>query len=181
MPTQMSHSLLLIWKIAELEARNLRAEHLEPSHFLLSLAKVVDVDLVSLLDSKSADRDAVLEEFLRETRKLRETFQMAGLDPKAFRRCYRKLYLESNIAAISPEVLHRSTRSRQAFRSAVKLASGMGRPVSPLYLLIAVLELEDKERDALLGRMESGTKMLIAAARRHCVAPSQPPREVGMN
>ena len=40
-----SNSLILVWRVAEYEARNLKASMIEPSHLLLGLCKIVDVDL----------------------------------------------------------------------------------------------------------------------------------------
>ena len=53
-------------RLAELEARQLKASTIEPTHLLLGLCKSVDLDLPVLVQKDPPDRDEVLEEFLRE-------------------------------------------------------------------------------------------------------------------
>jgi hypothetical protein len=45
MKSRHSSSLILIWRIAEFEARHLNASTIEPTHLLLGLCKVVDLDM----------------------------------------------------------------------------------------------------------------------------------------
>ena len=49
------------------------------------LCKVVDLDLPELMPKDLPERVEVLEEFLREVRKLRTAFRAAGSDAKTFR------------------------------------------------------------------------------------------------
>jgi len=44
---EMKHSpsLILVWRVAEFEARHAKASTIEPNHLLLGLCKVVDLDL----------------------------------------------------------------------------------------------------------------------------------------
>src|SRR5881396_287718 len=84
MKSRHSNSLILIWRLAEFEARHLDTSTIEPTHLLLGLCKVVDLDLPELVAKDSPNRDEVLEELLRDVRKLRTVFRAAGLDAKAF-------------------------------------------------------------------------------------------------
>ena len=43
-----TNSLVLVWRLAELEAANLKSDQIEPAHFFLGLFKVVDLDLDAL-------------------------------------------------------------------------------------------------------------------------------------
>jgi len=79
-------SLILVWRVAEFEARHAKASTIEPNHLLLGLCKVVDLDLPEFVTKDAPDRDEVLEELLREVRRLRTVFRAAGLDTKTFRR-----------------------------------------------------------------------------------------------
>ena len=87
MKSQHSNSLILVWRVAEFEARHCRKRPtIEPTHLLLGLCKVVDLDLPEFVSKDAPDRNEVLEELLREVRKLRTVFRAAGLDAKTFRR-----------------------------------------------------------------------------------------------
>ena len=77
-----SASLILVWRVAEFEARHAKASTIEPTHLLLGLCKVVDLDLPEFVAKDAPDRDEVLEELLREVRRLRTVFRAAGLDAK---------------------------------------------------------------------------------------------------
>jgi hypothetical protein len=50
-------SLILVWHIAEIEARNLGSRHIDPPHLFLGLLKIVDLDLEKAL-AKSSTYDA---------------------------------------------------------------------------------------------------------------------------
>ena len=50
MKAPRSISLLVVWRLAELEAKHLGATQLEPAHFLIGLAKAVDVDWIEVVD-----------------------------------------------------------------------------------------------------------------------------------
>src|SRR5438132_12031177 len=107
MAPRHSASLILVWRVAEFEARNLNASTIEPTHLLLGLCKVVDLDLPELVAKDSPDRDEVLEELLREVRKLRTIFRDAGVDAKAFRRRLRRASRESRCSVNASEPLRR--------------------------------------------------------------------------
>ena len=74
MKTSYSTSLMLIWRVAEFGARHAKASTIEPSHLLLGLCKVVDLDLPEFITKEAPDRDEILEEMLREVRKLKTIF-----------------------------------------------------------------------------------------------------------
>jgi hypothetical protein len=86
-----SKSLLLVWSVAEAEARRLGAEELDSAHFLIGLGKAVDVDWIEAVRKDAPDRADTVEEMLREMRVLREDLDALGLRPKALRRKLRSL------------------------------------------------------------------------------------------
>jgi len=77
MKPQHSNSLLLAWQVADLEAKRLHAAFLEPAHLLLGLCKCVDIDIPASVPAGIPDREMLLEELLREFRRLREVFVSA--------------------------------------------------------------------------------------------------------
>jgi len=69
---------------------------------------VVDLDLPEFVTKDAPDRDEVLEELLREVRRLRTVFRAAGLDAKTFRRKLRRVSAERRLrlgrfGTIAPE------------------------------------------------------------------------------
>src|ERR1700747_2049483 len=108
MKSHHSQSLISIWRIAEIEARHLNAPEIEPTHLLLGLCKVVDVDLPSIVSKDAPDRDEILEELLREVRRLRTVFRVAGVNAKALRRRLRRASPERCFPLDESERLHRS-------------------------------------------------------------------------
>lgn len=166
-----SSSLILIWRVAELEARHQSASTIEPTHLLLGLCKVVDLDLPGLVSKDSPDRDEVLEELLREVRKLRTIFRAAGLDAKTFRRRLRCAAPERRFSLAESKRLRRSSAAKQVFADAEHFAQLGSGTVYPVHLLYATLLAEDKHRDATLAELEIEKKRLMSVAKREVVMP----------
>lgn len=171
MKSRHSSSLILIWRVAEFEARHLNTSTIEPTHLLLGLCKVVDLDLPELVSKDSPDRDEVLEELLREVRKLRMVFRAAGLDVKTFRRRLRRAAPERRFSLDEPERLRRSSAAKQIFTDAEHFAQLGSGTVYPVHLLYATLLAEDKDRDATLAELEIEKKRLMSIAKREVVIP----------
>jgi ATP-dependent Clp protease ATP-binding subunit ClpC len=153
MRTRHSDSLILIWRLAEFEARQLKASTIEPAHLLLGLCKSVDLDLPALVQKDSPDRDAVLEELLREVRRLRTIFRAAGLDARAFRRALRERSAGDRIAPSESQRLRRSKEAKQVFADAEHFAEMANSLVFPVHLLYALASIEDELRDDLLDQL----------------------------
>jgi hypothetical protein len=134
-----SPSLILVWRVAEFEARHAKASTIEPTHLLLGLCKVVDLDLPEFVAKDAPDRDEVLEELLREVRKLRTVFRAAGLDAKTFRRKLRRASPERRFALDDSERLRRSSAAKQIFADAEHFAQLGSSAVYPVHLLYATL------------------------------------------
>jgi ATP-dependent Clp protease ATP-binding subunit ClpA len=143
MKSRHSSSLILIWRVAEAEARQLSAQEIEPIHLLIGLCKVVDLDLTALVSNETPDRDAILEELLREVRRVRTVLYTAQVDARALRRKLRGPPMDERFSMAESESLHRSTSARMVFADAEHFAQLAESIVYPAHLLYAVLQHED--------------------------------------
>src|ERR1039458_5927742 len=170
---EMKHSpsLILVWRVAEFEARHAKASTIEPNHLLLGLCKVVDLDLPEFVTKDAPDRDEVLEELLREIRRLRTVFRAAGLDAKTFRRRLRRVSPERRFALDDSERLHRSSAAKRVFADAEHFAQLGSSTVYPVHLLYATLLAEDKHRDVILTELNVDKKRLMSVAKREVLMP----------
>src|SRR5205814_1280702 len=132
----------------------------EPTHLLLGLCKVVDLDLPALVSKDSPDRDEVLEELLREIRRLRTVFRVAGLDAKVFRRRLRRASPERRFSLEESQRLRRSPAAKRVFADAEHFAQLGSSVVFPVHLLYATLLAEDEHRDETLGELNVDKKRL---------------------
>ena len=166
MKLRHSESLVLIWRVSEFEARQLKASVLEPTHLLLGLCKAVDLDLPALVSKNKPDRDEVLEELLREVRRLREVFRAVNLDARIFRRRLRRLNEGNRVSPSEAERLRRSPAARRVFTEAEHFAAVADCTVLPVHLLYSVLSTQDEKRDGLLVELQVDLKQLQQAAKR---------------
>ena len=168
MKVRHSESLVLIWRLAELEARNLNAANIEPVHLMLGLCKSVDLDLPSLVQNDSPD---VLEELLREVRRLRNVFRAAGLDACAFRRALRGKCGCKLVGPSTSERLRRSKEAKQIFADAEHLSEFAGAVVYPVHLLFAAVSVAQELRDELLDKQGVDVARLRTVAKRDVTFP----------
>jgi hypothetical protein len=166
MASRHSASLILVWRVAEFEARQLNASTIEPIHLLLGLCKVVDLDLPELVSKDALDRDEILEELLREVRRLRTIFRVAGVNAKALRRRLRRASPEARFSLSESEWLRRSTAAKEIFADAEHFAQASNQAVYPAHLLYAALLAEDKDRDATLADLDISKKRLLSVTKR---------------
>lgn len=154
MKPRHSHSLLFVWRIAEAEASNLNCLMIDPNHLLIALCKAVDLDLPAFVEEDLPDRDALLEELLREMRYLREAFHAAGLDTKRFRRALRAKNRKASRAHVKGDdrTLTRSPEARKVFLLAEQISTLEGNIVWPSHLLQAIASVNDQQRDELLAK-----------------------------
>jgi ATP-dependent Clp protease ATP-binding subunit ClpA len=158
--------LIVVWRVAEFEARHLKASVIEPTHLLLGLCKSVDLDLPALIPKDLPDRDEVLEELLREVRRLRNVFRAAGLDARAFRRRLRRMSGGNRLAPSEAERLRRSKAARHVFDDAEHLAAMSDRMVFPVHLFYALTLARDDKRDELMVELGVDPKRLQQVAKR---------------
>lgn len=166
MKPRHSQSLIFVWRVADYEARQLKASTIDPAHLLLGLCKSVDLDLPALVVKTAPDRDAVLEELLREVRRLREVFCAASLDAKTFRRRLRRISDGNRFAPSESERLRRTPAAKRVFADAEHFAAMVDCMVYPAHLLYASLLAEDEKRDGLLTELGVDSKRLLQVAKR---------------
>jgi len=169
MKVRHSDSLILIWQLAEFEARHANASMIEPAHLLLGLCKSVDLDLTALVSNTLPERDEILEELLREVRRLRAIFRAVGVDACKFRRALRRKCAGQRTLELQDEEaqrLHRSKSAKQVFADAEHLAEMDKAIVFPAHLLYAVISVDDSERDDLLKRQGVEITILRNEAKR---------------
>lgn len=171
MKSHHSNSLILIWRIAELEAKHQNASKIEPTHLLLGLCKVVDLDLPELVAKDLPDRDEVLEELLREVRKLRTVFRAVGLDAKRFRRRLRSALPEPRSTSCVLDHLHRNDAAKRVFADANRFAQLGSGTVYPIHLLYASLLAVNSYRDTALATLMIDKKRLLTAAEQAVIFP----------
>lgn len=161
----MSESLMVIWQIAELHARKLQAEKIEPHHLLLALAKCVDLDLTALVPKSTPKHDEILEQLLREVRRVRTVFQKGGLNAKVYRRKLRNEVTQITVSLRGPATLHRSALTKKFFHEAQHYAELSEQVVYPVHLLLAVLLAKVKSSDDLLRELGVDKTQLLKIAR----------------
>jgi ATP-dependent Clp protease ATP-binding subunit ClpC len=166
MNARHSDSLILIWRLAEFEARLLNAHTIEPAHLLLGLCKSVDVDLAALLRKRSSDRGEMLEELRCEVRRLRTLFESACLDARKFRRALRRLSEKGGDPPPESHRLRRSSAAKEVFSDAEHLAELADHLVFPVHLLYAVLSIKDEVRDNLMGELGVSPERLRKVTKR---------------
>jgi ATP-dependent Clp protease ATP-binding subunit ClpA len=164
-----SNSLILIWRLSELEARHLGSLTIEPTHLLLGLCKSVDVDLASLFEKPSPDRKEVLDELLREVGRLRSVFKAARLDARRFRRALRSLSGGDQISLSESLHIRRSKAAKQVFAGAEHFAEIAHSIVFPIHLLYAVLSTKDETHWRLMDELGANTERLRRLANREAM------------
>jgi hypothetical protein len=145
-------SLLLVWKLAELEAINLKSEQIDPPHFFLGLLKVVDIDLGKVLakESRVAEGGAV-DEIERDVQLVRECFGEFGINTTSARRMLRRILPRGmSESDLERGRLHRSSEAREAFSRAEHVAKVFAGDVRALNMLFALLEIQNNNVDIIL-------------------------------
>ena len=153
MQSRPANSLIMVWGLAEMEARRLNAHEIEPAHLLLGLCKIVDLDIGASVPDTVPNRKNTLEKLLREVRQLRDVFQAAEWDPKVFRRRLRQSLGAGRFVAKASERLHRSQAAKAVFSEAEQYAGIAGGTMLPVHLLYAVLVSKEKSQEALLSEL----------------------------
>src|ERR1700693_1882551 len=132
--TRHADSLILVWKLAELEARHLRNGEIEPAHFFLGLLKIVDLDVVRLAENWQAEGRDSVEQLSADVGLLRSIFTEFFIETTPLRRRLRSRL--SKGVAEEKETLRRSRVARTLFRKAELMGSEI---VRPDHLLVAIL------------------------------------------
>jgi hypothetical protein len=125
-----------------------------------------DRHLPELVSRDSPDRDEILEELLREVRRLRTIFRVAGVNAKALRRHLWRAPPEARFSLSESKWLRRSAAAKEIFTDAEHFAQASNQPAYPVHLLYATLLAEDKDRDMTLASLDISKKRLLSVAKR---------------
>ena len=163
-----SPSVILVWRIAAGEAHAGNATEIEPSHLLLGLCKLCDLDFEELFAGQSDVDHGARRDIEDEAEELRGLFQQAGLDQTRFRRRLRALVAKSGPSPADDDVMHRSRESRRVFRRAEEMVQTTGGSgvVQTRHLLRALLEIADAPWAGLLAEMgtDDPLRQILGAA-----------------
>jgi hypothetical protein len=165
MTSRHSDSLVLVWQVAAVEARYMMHSKIEPEHLFLGLCKAVDVEIPDLVSKTLPNRNDVLEECLREIRRLRNVFKVSGVDATILRRRLRASYGKDSLEAVEAGPLHRSERARKVFFIAERFADLTNFVVFPVHLLHAVLSVDDTKRDSAMAGLGVDKEALVRLAK----------------
>lgn len=113
----------------------------------------------------------MLEELLREVRKLRTVFRAAGLEARTFRRRLRTAWPKRRFSLDKSERLRRSFAAKRVFAEAEHFALLGSGTVYPIHLLYATLVAEDKRRDETLAELNIEKTRLVSIAKQEVVLP----------
>ncbi|MCK9589646.1 MAG: hypothetical protein M0Q93_09840 [Terrimicrobiaceae bacterium] len=161
-----SDSLILVWKIAELEARNLGSREIEPAHFFLGLLKKVDLSIGFVADYFKNGRQDSIEQLAKDVSELKSAFSAGKIESTPTRRQLRS-FLHTGHDSTEGR-LRRSIQSRELFRSAESSAKSA---VRPIHLLASLLGQVPKELREFLENIGADQKAFIAAADRLAKEP----------
>lgn len=145
-------SLLLVWRLAELEAITLKSGYIDSPHFFLGLLKVVDIDLRALLTKKGrlAKGDPI-DEIERDVRVVRECFDELRIDTTHARRMLRRILPQGTIESNTQTGrLRRSLESREAFSRAEHVAEVSGDDVRAVHILFALVQIQSNYIERIL-------------------------------
>lgn len=168
-----------MWRVADIEARQLKAEKIEPIHLLLALAKCVDLDLTAIVSKKSDAQNEILEELLREVRRVRTVFRTAKVDAKVFRRHLRKATPDMRFAITESGPLHRSSAAKRVFSDAQRLATISDRTVYPVHLLLSVLSTRDEVSSEVMLQLGIDLARFRESATRAVFPPKHDGESIG--
>jgi|GEM_PF-887549 len=166
-----SDSLILAWKIAELEARNLGSREIDPAHFLLGLLKEVDLSFGFVADYFKNGRQDSIEQLAKDVSHLKSAFAAGRIEPTPTRRRLRSLLHTGQES--TKRRLRRSVQSREVFRIAESFSKSV---VRPIHLLAAILSQMPKEVSEFLKTIEADCKSFVVVAGRLAQEPSIEPR-----
>jgi hypothetical protein len=138
----------LVWKIAAIEAQNLKHQQIDPVDLMLGLLKIVDVEPEGLM------RFTKSEEILKiksEITEIQQIFLSCGIIPSKTRRRLRRESLNHAQNVVYKDgVIHRSELSKRIFSDAVSHLLSNEKNIRPIHLLSALLEKQDPDLDRSL-------------------------------
>jgi len=138
-------SLVLFWRLAEMEAVHAQQNEILPVHFFLGLLKAADLDWSSVLGENPNFTSDDIKHIGADAGRLRYCFEQVNMDITRTRRHLRKVLVEERDAPQREETkkLRRSPASREVFAEAEQAAAKRDGMVVPMDLLLAVLRSEE--------------------------------------
>lgn len=141
--------MLLVWRLAELEALNLKQETIKTAHLFLGILKIVEIDLNKVLKNQEED---VSEEIKRDIADLKSCLGEFVLELTYTRRFLRGI-LPKGSGDSTRDRLRRAKTARLVFSDAESLAQKTRSPVLPMHLLMALLKSEDAQTTTVLEKV----------------------------
>ena len=152
-PLRHSNALLIAWRLAELEAANLRADELEPIHFFLGLLKVGELEIEPILAENSTLTNPQIRREIESVQQMASSFSQVGLETTQTRRRLRRSLPSGSWAGEIGQHIRRSEHSRELFAKAEDLAHKYGSAaVEPLHLLACIMKTDCSWVTAALER-----------------------------
>lgn len=162
-----SESLILVWKISSIEARNLSASFLEPQHFFLGLLKSVDINLSSISQFLEFDTPK-LAEIARDLSDVRMAFDRSQIESTPMRRRLRKIEIENKDITLSEKKLRRSSEARAIFKfSEAYVGDGIVKPIHILSIISesqipSILKVLDYHQNSISSLLNESTLIAMA-------------------
>ena len=129
----------LAWAIAEVEARALGSEVIEPMHFLLATLKIIDVDFPAKLDKLGISSE-VWKDMCKDAKKVQRYLDVLPEKITTVRRRIRhRLARTAQPPIPDDQVIHRSRKTRAAFYDAACQTDG--EVITLLQLMKSMFEL----------------------------------------
>jgi hypothetical protein len=157
-----SDALLIAWRLAELEAANLRQGELEPVHFLLGLLKLVELDVHAILGDHSTLSKVRIRREKETVSRLGECFQAAGIDTTSTRRKLRRALPRGDAVLEKGEHVRRSALARQMFADAEGMVVTDDSVLEPLHLLAGLLKTDCEWVNQTLDQVGLSSSDLLA-------------------
>lgn len=152
-PLKHSNTLLMAWRLAELEAENLRSAELEPIHFFLGLLKIGELEIETILAEGSTLTNLQMRREIESVQRIASSFSQVGLETTQTRRRLRRSLPKGSWSVEMGQHIRRSEDSRYLFTKAEALAVKYGSEmVEPLHLLVGIMDAQCSWVTAALER-----------------------------
>ena len=152
-PPIHSNALLIAWRLAELEAANLRSAELEPIHFFLGLLKLSELDLEPILAENTSLSNAQILREIESVQQMASCFSLLGMETTQTRRRLRRSLPSGSGEVETGQHFRRGMASRDVFSRADELALTHGSDsVQPLHLLSSIVDSDCPWVSAALER-----------------------------
>jgi len=138
----------IVWRIAAVEAQNLRHQEIDPVDLMLGILKLVDVEIGKIAGRK---KDDSIGDINSEVNEIKSIFLESGLVAvKTRRRLRRESVHQLQNTDYKSGVIHRSPRLKDVFRRAETFLSSTEKIIKPIHLLAALLDKKESEFKRLL-------------------------------